>query len=591
MRRLESLYIAAFSIGSLIFCVFILGHLGLLAWPFLAASVAAAVIGYFYFEKKAFGGFNRPACLSNRDKGLLGLLFAFILLILPLSMTPPAVRDELIHHLAVPKLYLAKGRIFEIPFMGFSYLPQNIDLLYLIPLALGNDIVPRLIHFAFGLLTGLAIYFYLRPGLGRSWGLLGFIFFISTPVVVNLSKTAYIDLGSAFFSTLAVIGALRYKEEGVFKWLALSAAALGLGLGAKYTNLVTLFLIGFFILHSSYSRERRLFSAVKSGLIYAGIAFAVLSPWLIRNYIWTGSPLYPLVQIVSPSAGTAAAPNGAVEAVRLSNELPPLVKRELLYGEGFLDIVLLPLRVFWEGVDNSLEKFDGVLNPVFLLLIPLAFLRKQNDGKWLGLFALLYFIATVLTIDLAIRYVMPAIPALTILAVYGARNAFGNKSLRPLGILLAAAFLGFNLYYIKGLYERYHPTEYLAGKKDRDAYLSEVLPDYSVVKAANRMMPEGSRVIMLFAGERGYYWDHDYFYPDRLGNYFKVLIKNSRDGAEIKKRFKEAGFTHVFTKESLLAQFAAGNFSDDEIRVVSDFFMNHTVKVASGNGFSVFHIK
>ncbi len=62
--------------------------------------------------------------------GLLVLLFALIASIVVLSAVPPVSKDELVHHLAVPKLYLKHGGMYEIPFMPFSYYPMNLDLLY-----------------------------------------------------------------------------------------------------------------------------------------------------------------------------------------------------------------------------------------------------------------------------------------------------------------------------------------------------------------------------------------------------------------------------------------------------------------------------
>jgi hypothetical protein len=82
---------------------------------------------------------------------LLGLIFVLIAAVLVLSCVPPVSKDELVHHLAVPKLYLKHGGMYEIPFMEFSYYPMNVDLLYLLPLSFGNDIVPKFIHFGFAL--------------------------------------------------------------------------------------------------------------------------------------------------------------------------------------------------------------------------------------------------------------------------------------------------------------------------------------------------------------------------------------------------------------------------------------------------------
>ena len=49
-----------------------------------------------------------------------------------LSWVPPISKDALVHHLAVPKIYLRHGTMVELPSMVFSYYPMNLDLLYLV---------------------------------------------------------------------------------------------------------------------------------------------------------------------------------------------------------------------------------------------------------------------------------------------------------------------------------------------------------------------------------------------------------------------------------------------------------------------------
>ena len=85
---------------------------------------------------------------------LVAVIAALVLVVLLLCAVPPVDRDALTHHLAVPKLYLKYGGLVEIPWVPFSYFPMNLDLIYLIPLYFGNDIIPKYIHFAFALLTG-----------------------------------------------------------------------------------------------------------------------------------------------------------------------------------------------------------------------------------------------------------------------------------------------------------------------------------------------------------------------------------------------------------------------------------------------------
>ena len=176
---------------------------------------------------------------------LMAALSVFVICIIVLASVPPVDRDALTHHLAVPKIYLKHGGLVEIPWVPFSYFPMNLDLIYLIPLYFGNDIIPKYIHFAFALLTGCLISGYLKQRTGKDlYGWLGALLFLSLPVVVKLSITVYVDLGLIFFSTAALIYILKWAANGYFaRHLILSGVFCGLALGTKYNGLVTFFLL------------------------------------------------------------------------------------------------------------------------------------------------------------------------------------------------------------------------------------------------------------------------------------------------------------------------------------------------------------
>ena len=136
---------------------------------------------------------------------LSGLVFMLICSIIVLASVPPVSKDALTQHLAVPKLYLKHGDIYEIPFMPSSYNPMNLDLLYLIPLYFGNNIIPKFIHFIFALLTAWLIFDYLKRRTDIIYALTGVLFFLSIPIIVKLSITVYVDLGLIFFSTASLL--------------------------------------------------------------------------------------------------------------------------------------------------------------------------------------------------------------------------------------------------------------------------------------------------------------------------------------------------------------------------------------------------
>src|SRR3990170_8321272 len=155
------------------------------------------------------------------------LLWLVILLVLSaevvLSLLPPTARDELTHHLAIPRLYIKEGRILEVPFAPYSYYPMLLDMLYVPWVRWGWDSVPKLIHGLFGFLTALLLYAYLARRLSQIYGLLGFFVVIFTPAVIRLSHWAYVDLGTTFYSTASLLCLLRWLEgRDDERWLILA---------------------------------------------------------------------------------------------------------------------------------------------------------------------------------------------------------------------------------------------------------------------------------------------------------------------------------------------------------------------------------
>ncbi len=593
MRLREVLYKAGFAAGALSILVFSLGHAGLLSAAYLGIALLASSAFFIILLMNGSVSHGRgdrksPAHipLSVSEKLLFISIISVISAAIPLALLPPSVRDELIQHLAVPKLYLERGGVFQIPFMGFSYLPQNIDLLYAIPLAFGNDIAPRLMHLLFAVMTGLVIYCYLTPRAGRVYGLLAMLLYVSTPLIFNLSRMAYIDHGNAFYSTLALVGVLEWNESSANRWLVYSAVSMGFALGSKYNSSISFLLIGAFVFYAASKRGGRIVDGLKAGLVFSLIALALFAPWLIRNYIWKGSPFYPIYE-------SAAKASSMGEGVNVTGGMSPLAKRYIVYGESTSQILLLPFRLFLEGRDNTVDKFDGVLNPVLLFYLPLAFIRRGNDDKkYLLIFLCLFFLMAALTVDLATRYLMPAIPALIILVTLGVKNLFeGKYHLKILNVAALSILFVFNAAYIAGLYGKVKPFPYIEGRETRDAYLSRALADYDAVRCADSTLPATAKVMLVFSGDRGYYWRREYCYGDRGGTYLLGFVNNSSNDTELKEKFSGMGVTHLFANDRLLERFINDNFHDGKVALVANFFRNHVTRLYTSNGFSVYAIR
>ena len=377
------------------------------------------------------------------------LLLSLVAAIIFLGSVPPISRDALTHHLFVPKLWLQNGSIAPIPDISFSYYPMNIDLLYAVPLMFGNDIVPKYIHFSFALGTAYIIFRYLKKRCDLEFAIFGSIFFLSIPVIVKLSITAYVDLGLVFFSTLSLILLLEWPKSNFgLKYLVLAAISCGLAAGTKYNGLITVFILSLFVpvIYSRYAKKHiaTTSKALSSFLIFSALAILVLSPWLIRNYTLTSNPIYPLHHSFFQ---TVKIDNNAAPAVsELDQQSKPVpgsqkrknvfVTRKFLYGERWWQTLLLPVRFFTEGKDDDPRFFDGKLTP-FLLVLPLfGFGRRSPDQRLfvdkaiLLTYSVLFFFLVFFQESMRIRYITPVIPPLVILSTFGLQNIFSTLKKR-----------------------------------------------------------------------------------------------------------------------------------------------------------------
>jgi len=553
---------------------------------------------------------------------LLGLIGAVVLL----SLVPPVSRDALVHHLNIPKIYLRHGGIYEIPGMSFSYFPMNLDLLYMIPLRFGNDIAPKFIHFAFALASAGLIHGYLKPRVGKSHALIGALFFLSVPIIVKLSITVYVDLGLVFFSTAALLLLFRWKETGFgFGSLTGSAVCCGLAMGTKYNGLVVCFLLTAFVpsIYAACGRDRRhrFWKPVGFGVLYLAVAMAVFSPWMIRNWIWKGNPVYPLYNSVFNPPKRVALNAEAERKPRAPRGL--FIYRSNMYQESEWQILLLPVRIFFEGEDGNGQYFDGRLNPFLLIFTVLAFVgmtgvkrhseppdrsdppgsldsRGRRDGtawisgqkKILLAFSVLYFLVALFSTVLRIRYIAPIVPPLVILSVFGMKNSmdllkatlFRGRSLAASitgGMLLMVCF-GLNAQYIVTQFRVVDPLSYLSGKLDRDAYITRFRPEYPVMQYANQHLPADARILFVFMGKRGYYCDRPYRLDSEGSS--SLLMKVAGDSATpgaMLKRLRAMGITHMMFQSDIFNRWVSDDWSVDDRALVKAFLRRHTTLIHS----------
>src|ERR1035437_4986182 len=148
--------------------------------------------------------------------------------------------------------------------------------------------------------------------------------------VLLMSSTTYVEPLVMLWMTGAIL-AFEASDEGRERGtLLLSAIFMGLALGTKYyAGLLAVLLV----LRLGW-RDR-----LKAAVLYAAVAGAVFAPWLIKNYIFIGNPVFPFLYKVFPA--TKLGWTAELAAGYFS------VLTEYGHAHGFLrDLASLPVLLF-----------------------------------------------------------------------------------------------------------------------------------------------------------------------------------------------------------------------------------------------------
>jgi 4-amino-4-deoxy-L-arabinose transferase-like glycosyltransferase len=491
-----------------------------------------------------------------------------------LSLTPLIDRDGTRFHLPFAKLWAENGFMYFRKYFAYYDLNMlNLNYLYMLVFKFGmSDQFTKIIHAAFLVAGAFLIFRYFKEKYGFNWGALSFLMYITIPVHQRLASEVYVDLGLLFFSTLSIIYFIKWLE-GDFenrKYLIVSALGAGLGFGTKYNGVIFAFFMTLFValVISREKKDDKL--AIKSMLIYGTIIFITVLPWLLRNYLNSGNPFFPLFNSVIPSHITMPA------------ELSKNVYGETAWrmnsgNENLFTLALLPFRVFFEGADHNLIKYDGVLNPFMFLLLPFIFWPgiKNSVTKKLVLYLFVLFwmvyLSTFFANNIRIRYFIPVYPILILLNVESLRNLRHVKKipfLQPIAILL---FFLPNLLYAKELFSVLNLNELNPfSTESRNKYLENNLPYYDIFDFINNNTPENSVIYESFTGGRSYYISRTFF--SDTSSIDRYLLELLRKGASIDKyieHFKNLpnsslSATHFLTKPNAVLSIADILKSSDE---------------------------
>ncbi len=519
-------------IASLVFLF--LGLVGLyqtwLGWVLLLGLLAgfSRSVGGWLSGWKAI--LESLASSSRFAKGLAGLVFAWLMMAFLEAAAPPVRFDALVYHLALPQNFLAEGSLAVTPDNPFWGLPLGTEMLYTWAMLVARPQAAALLGWGIGV-TALAGTLGLACSFGRSAGWVAVASMLAGETLAASLGWAYADWTVALYGVgiLAALEGWRGRQE--LKRLLVAGILLGFAVGAKYTGGIAL--AGGAAMIAAISRRQRPWRPL---LVYLIASIAVSAPWLVKNLIMTGSPLYPFLG-ANPWVSSA---------------------RQVFYqGEGLerslAEIVFTPVLASLQGIEGA-PGFAADIGPLMIGLLPGVLLLRSKWSQMKPLVAyfgagwVLWALAgsfSVLLGQSRLYYVL--FPAWSILAAAGYE---GFKRLRFRSIRFgqlagALVLLSLSLSLVSGGLKatRYRLVPVLLGLESESSYLFHRLTTLYAASEAARSLAGGSRVLNLW--EPRVFYCHPVCRPDAwLDRWYEARRLHTSVG-EILEGWRRAGVTHI----------------------------------------------
>jgi hypothetical protein len=544
----ESIFSMGLGYGLLILFTFLLGISGLyfspVFWAFLLGAVILCRRELYEFHEKM-----RQYFLDISIKGisLHGVLYSvlFSLLFMLIAITcfaPPSYYDSLVYHMALPGIYAAAKKICFVPFNLYSNFPQNMEMLYTMGLVLCDEIVPNLISFSMFVVTLAAIYSFCRRFTDKSVSLFAVLIYMTTPAVMLLAPSSYVEAGLAMFTVMAVYSYCIYHREGITDYLVLSGVFSGLAFGTKYTAAAVPLTISLVLLTRCVMRKELKY--LKQILILNITVLVVASPWLIKNFVNVGNPVFPFLYNL---LGYKAVDWNFSTAHNYFTMLTEYGHKGNIIGEFFSvpwNVLKDPVK-FGGGFD-ILGNFGWVT--YFMLLPMLLLVQKGNVIKLLcffsGIYAITWFVSKPV-----LRFLLPLLPVLAVLCSYVAVNVYRKKLLVLRYVLLPGfALLALsNIFIYFFIQDTIEPFNVSIGIEARDSYLARKIrySPYPVFEYINSNLSDSDTV--LFIGEqRGFYCRKKYIAANVFArNPFVSWANEARNCDDLILYMKKRNITHI----------------------------------------------
>ncbi|MDQ3041619.1 MAG: hypothetical protein M3R11_04475, partial [Acidobacteriota bacterium] len=336
-------------------------------------------------------------------------------------------------------------------------------------------------------------------------------------------------------------------------------------------------------------------SILTKGFGAFAVAALIASPWYLRTWTKTGSPIFPFYMNLWKGAATGwDAERSALFQTMNSN-----------YGgaaKSVFDYLLAPIKISLWAQPETAEYYDGVLGVSFLLgLILIVWAWRQFafpiDLKIAVGTSGIIFLFWLFSSE-QLRYLLPIVPSLAVVTAMAANLISSNNAAFRKTIyvgFLATSLIGI-LTSLAWFAEK-NPMRVVFGGESRDEYLSRRLDYYDYYKIINNDLPADARIWLINMRRDSYHLDRAYFADYLFEDWtLKKLVEESRDSNDLRKKARALGITHILTRHDFLLDYRRTSIVDEKrpesenranLKITGDFVLDKSNTMLANEKFSL----
>lgn len=558
-------------VGSVFWSIvwFFLGIAGLYS---TAAAIVVTIIGVLCCVpgvgrlRSARGESRTPESVSGSDRVIVLLILFTLALAFIAALAPPIAKDTLLYHFALPKAFIASHSNAFVEGNIASYLALGGEMHFVWAMLLGGVYSVRAGEAAAGAIAFLYLPLLLAVVFGwarelnisRRWSLIAVLLVAAIPTVFHSASSGYTDVALAFYAALAVYSLMRWLDGYDTKHLIYLAIFLG---GALSIKLTTLFLVAALVLVILLKVRNEGSAGKLAGTAVLALVLAVVlaSPWYLRTWAATGSPLFPFYL----SVWKGEAPGWDVERSNLFQAM------NAQYGgvdQAPVNYILAPLRLSLAAQPEDANLYDGVLGAAFLIGLPLIWfgIRRKNDpaASTLAGVSGIYFLFWLFSSE-QIRYLLPIVPLLAV-AIAAPGDSSEDKGTQKAWYyaLAFASLLGIGT--SLAWFASRSPIRVILGGETRDAYLARQLDYYPYYQILNTDTDANEKVWLINMRRDTYDLDRPYFSDYLFEDWtMRKLVWQAKDINELRARARELGAKYILARHDFLFDYDRSTLVDD----------------------------